>query len=102
MFTSLKWGCTPRDCFLINNKKNLLKHFHLISSGVQIVCSHHQLQSYLRFNLKLRCLLPTGVVERPVEVLADLLEDGGADLGEPNLALARLGEAACVGFGFGG
>lgn len=43
-----------------------------------------------------------GVVERPVEVLADLLEDGGADLGEPNLALARLGEAACVGFGFGG
>lgn len=32
-------------------------------------------------------------MERPVEVLADLLEDGGADLREPDLALARLGKA---------
>jgi hypothetical protein len=43
-----------------------------------------------------RVILP-GVVERPVEVLADLLEDGGADLREPDLVIARLGEAT-LGF----
>jgi hypothetical protein len=41
-------------------------------------------------------ILP-GVVEGPVEVLADLLEDGGADLREPDLVIARLGEAT-LGF----
>jgi hypothetical protein len=34
-------------------------------------------------------------MERPVEILADLLEDVGGDLREADLALARLGEAAC-------
>lgn len=34
-------------------------------------------------------------MERPVEVLADLLEDVGGDLREADLALSRLGEAAC-------
>ena len=35
-------------------------------------------------------------MERPVEVLADLLEDVGRDLREADLALARLGEAAWI------
>jgi hypothetical protein len=35
-------------------------------------------------------------MERPVEVLADLLEYVGRDLREADLALARLGEAAWI------
>jgi hypothetical protein len=34
-------------------------------------------------------------MERPIEILADLLEDVGGDLWEADLALARLREAAC-------
>ena len=34
-------------------------------------------------------------MERPVEILADLLEDVGGDLREADLALARLGESTC-------
>jgi len=34
-------------------------------------------------------------MERPVQVLADLVEDVGGDLREADLALSRLREATC-------
>lgn len=36
-----------------------------------------------------------GELKIPIEVLADLLEDGGADLRESDLTVLRFGEASC-------
>ena len=65
-----------------------------ISSHIQIVCCHQQLQCRLWLDIKRRYVsyIRIRVLQLVVEVLADLLENGRADLRETDLAAIRLGE----------
>lgn len=58
-------------------------------SCMEIVGSHHQLKSQFRFNRELG-LFPAGELKIPVKILANLLENGGANLRKSHFSVLRF------------
>jgi len=61
---------------------------------MKIVCCHHQFQSNFRFDMKLS-FLATGILQGPIKVLANFLQNWGANFWKSDFSKCCFRETPC-------